>query len=108
MSKCALCGEEYKESDKGTIKLKRKQGICKSCTTSVIEGLFSNNEFDEWLDSFLHSRLVRYIPGYDEYYVRHKKTPCPDCKGTGFIEDNVCKRCGFVGVIEDPSRQEES
>ncbi len=52
MSKCALCGEEYKETDKGTIKVKRKQGICKSCTTSVIEGLFSNNEFDEWLIAF--------------------------------------------------------
>jgi hypothetical protein len=99
MSVCAFCGKDYKESDEGIIKLKKKRGVCKPCTTDLIDGLFSNKEFNEWLDSFMQSRLVRYIPGYDEYFVRHKKRPCPDCKGTGWIEGKVCKRCNFVGVI---------
>ncbi len=102
MRQCAICDEDYKESDKGTIQVTRKRGICKDCTVKVVEGLFGSADFNEWLDSFLQSRLKKHVPGYNEYYVRHNKIPCPDCEGTGFVSGSPCKRCGFVGAIEGP------
>lgn len=74
--------------------------ICVPCGIKLIESLFGNKEFNEWLDSFMQSRLVGYIPGYHEYYDRHNKQPCPDCHATGFIDGNVCGTCNFVGAID--------
>jgi hypothetical protein len=107
MKQCAICDAEYKETEKGTIQVTRKRGICRECAVKIVQGLFSNEEFNEWLDSFMQSRLAKYIPGYNEFYVRYKKMPCPDCKGTGFIGSQPCKRCGFVGVVDAVSQVEQ-
>jgi len=102
MKQCAICDVDYKDSEKGAIQVAKKRGVCADCAVKVVEGLFGNAEFNAWLDSFMQSRLVKHVPGYDEFYVRYNKVRCPDCEGTGFIDGVPCKRCGFVGVIDKP------
>ncbi len=100
MNKCIACQDEYKPI-KGTFTFKRKSGLCSSCMTKIIEGLFSQGLFNEWLDSFLQSRIEKYLPDYKEYYEIYHKKKCPECNGKGIIgEGTVCRRCGFIGVID--------
>lgn len=83
----------------GAIQINRKKGVCEKCTVKVIEELFGNKTFNQWLDSFMQSRLVGYIPTYEEYYTRHGLRPCPACNATGFVDGKVCRRCNFIGAI---------
>jgi len=75
--------------------------ICSQCGTKLTESFFKSKEFNEWLDSFLQSRIVKHVPSYDEYYVRYNKIKCPDCSGIGIIAGKVCGRCNWVGTIEE-------
>ena len=58
-------------------------------------------EFNRWLDSFMQSRIEKHLFTYDEYYKRYNLKKCPNCNGTGFVNEKVCRVCNFVGTIEE-------
>jgi len=97
--KCCLCQKVF-NGDRGTC-FSRSPTICAECGKKFVERLFADHDFNEWLDSFLQSRIEKYVPSYDEFYVRYNKIKCPDCSGVGFIAGKVCGRCNWVGTIEE-------
>jgi hypothetical protein len=74
--------------------------ICEDCGNSLVVSLFGTDEFNMWLDSFLQSRIEKYIPEYNEYFERHNKQRCLTCSGTGFVNKKPCSFCGFTGEID--------
>jgi len=94
---CAICHDKF-NGDKQKPFCKSPV-ICQKCGINLTVSFFNFKEFNEWLDSFMQSRMVRYIPRYSEYFDRYNKQPCLDCHGTGFIAGQVCKTCNFVGII---------
>jgi hypothetical protein len=97
--KCCLC-EQIFNGDR-TPYFNKNPPICWLCGQSFIENLFANKEFNEWLDSFLQSRIQKYIPTYNEYYTQHNKSKCPECNGVGFVDGKVCHKCNWIGTIEE-------
>lgn len=100
--RCILCKVELnRERDNCFIHPQiAKITVCKLCGKNLIEALFIDKDFNEWLDSFLQSRIEKYIPEYNEYFERYNKKKCPLCSGSGFLNGKVCSRCHFVGVID--------
>jgi len=96
---CSLCGRHFNSNREGIFS--GKPPICGKCGKSLVEKLFADTDFNEYLDSFLQSRIEKYIPAYNEYYKIYGKKKCPDCKGTGFIGKEICKKCHWVGTIEE-------
>ena len=98
--KCCLCQRAF-NGDREKCFSHAPFTICKICGVKFIEVLFADHHFNEWLDSFLQSRIEKHVPSYDEYYVRYGKIKCPECNGTGFIKGKICGRCNWVGTIEE-------
>lgn len=98
MSTCILCQKEYNsEREKEFLHGK----ICSKCGVDLIEAMFApRSPFNEWLDSFLQSRIETHVPCYDEYYKIYKKQKCPNCGGKWMIDNKVCDVCNFLGVID--------
>lgn len=95
---CKLCERNFNGIREPVFS--KKPPICESCGKSLVDNLFGGTYFNEYLDSFLQSRMEIYLP-YDEYYRRYHKKKCPDCNGTGLIDGKVCNRCNWIGTIEE-------
>ena len=96
---CKICDKKLNAERDDYVTIS-KEIICKECMDEFIATLFAQREFNKFLDSFIQSRIERYIPEYDEYFNQYDLDKCDDCNGSGYTYGMMCRKCNGIGATK--------
>jgi hypothetical protein len=107
--KIGCCAERkyaFEEATGHLVVLEARDHLPEEATTVVTKGVNGEWHYEgkpahqvvmpKFLEGLKPGVLLRVIPSKDSVTKKVKRTrrePCPDCKGTGFVDGKCCRRC---------------